>query len=59
MGELFYMGGLMIRSCHGESFTDACSSNLNSVNLIIFPTVDKALRLLVRRFQKSGHVQFP
>ena len=36
-GVVFYMGVLMIRSCHGESFTNAFFSNVNTVNLKMFP----------------------
>ena len=38
-GELFYMGGLMIRSYQGKGgkFINAFPSNLNTVNLKIFP----------------------
>ena len=30
---LFYMGGFMVRSCQGDSLTNACSSSQNTVNL--------------------------
>ena len=34
---LFYMGGFMVRSCQGDSLTNAFSSNQNTVNLKVLP----------------------